>query len=201
MHIGLMRGVRTFPALTDTPVGYVGQALKYVRVNAGEDALEFAAAVAASFLALTDTPADYVGQALKQVRVNAGEDALEFVSASVDGALEWFIDGGGSVITTGIKGTLEVPFDCSIKVGTLLGDQSGSIVIDIWKDTYANYPPTDADSITAAAPLTISSAQKSKDSTLTGWTISLSKGDILYYNVDSVDTFLWVLVSLLVEKS
>lgn len=95
---------------------------------------------------------------------------------------------------------LVVPFDCEITAVTLLADAEGSIVIDVWKDTYANYPPTDADSITASAPPTISSAVKSKDETLTGWTKNLSMGDILRLNVDSVDTIARITLVLTVEK-
>lgn len=98
----------------------------------------------------------------------------------------FIFDGGGSVIQTGIHGDLPVDFSGTIQSVTLLADQSGSIVIDIWKDTYANFPPTDADSITASAEPEISSAVKSQDSTLTGWTTSISAGDILRFNVDSV---------------
>ena len=60
------------------------------------------------------------------------------------------IDGGGSTITTGVKGDVNCDFAFTIVQWALLADQSGSIVIDIWKDTYANYPPTVADTITAA---------------------------------------------------
>jgi hypothetical protein len=74
--------------------------------------------------------------------------------------LTFVIDGGGSAIAAGIKGDLQIPFACAIEQVTLLADQSGSIVIDIWKDTYANAPPTVADSITASAKPTISSAAK-----------------------------------------
>ncbi|GAH61520.1 unnamed protein product, partial [marine sediment metagenome] len=84
--------------------------------------------------------------------------------------ITFIIDGGGSAITTGQKGHLEIPFACTINRVTMLADQSGSIVVDIWKDTYANFPPDNADSITASAPPTITTAQKSQDSTLTGWT-------------------------------
>jgi len=116
-------------------------------------------------------------------------------------SLTFVIDGGGEAITTGEKGHLEIPFACTIKQVTMQADQSGSIVVDIWKDSYANFPPTNADSITASAPPTISSAQKSQDSTLTGWTKSISSGDILAFNVDSCATIQRVTISLLVEKT
>jgi hypothetical protein len=115
-------------------------------------------------------------------------------------AIEFVIDGGGSAITTGVKGYLEIPFACTINRVTLLADQSGSIVVDIWKDTYANYPPVDGDSITASAVPTISSATKSQDTSLSGWTTAISAGDILGFNVDSISTCTRVTVSLKVTS-
>jgi hypothetical protein len=111
--------------------------------------------------------------------------------------LTFVIDGGGSTITTGIKGDLgPIDFACAVNAITMLADQSGSIVVDIWKDTYANFPPTDADSITAAAVPAISSAAKSQDATLTGWTTSISAGDIVRFNVDSVTSIQRLTISL-----
>lgn len=115
--------------------------------------------------------------------------------------LSFVIDGGGSAITTGVKGDLEIPFACTINQATTLADQSGSIVVDIWKDSYANYPPTDADSITASAPPTISSATKAQDATLTGWTTAVAAGDTIRYNVDSATTVTRVVVSLKCTKT
>lgn len=66
---------------------------------------------------------------------------------------------------------------------------SGSCVIDIWKDTYANFPPTVADTITAAAKPTISAATKYSDTTLTGWTTAVTAGDVIKFHVDSTSTF------------
>lgn len=102
------------------------------------------------------------------------------------------IGNGSEVITTGTKttGLVRIP-----SAGTITGWQikscdstptSGSIVIDIWKDTYANFPPTVADSITASAKPTLTSATKAESTTLTGWITSISAGDIFYFNVDSV---------------
>lgn len=127
-------------------------------------------------------------------------DGTAWVDLSTWSTITFVIDGGGATITTGQKGHLRIPFSCTINRVTLLADQSGSIVIDIWKDTYANFPPTDADSITAAAPPTISGAQKSEDSTLTGWTTSIAADDILAFNVDSVASIQRVALSLRVMK-
>jgi len=95
------------------------------------------------------------------------------------------IDGSGSAITTGVKGDIEFPFNATITAVRLLADQSGSIAIDLWKDTYANYPPTIADTIVSATPPTITTATKAQDSTLSGWTKTITAGDIIRYNVNS----------------
>jgi hypothetical protein len=117
-------------------------------------------------------------------------------------AISFFISGGGGPIQTGIKGTLLIPFDCTIVSAVALGDQAGAIVVDIWKDSYANYPPDNSDSITASAPVTISaSGVKSIDSTLTGWDKDIEDGDCLIYNVDSVTSLTWCLITLVVLKS
>ena len=122
-------------------------------------------------------------------------------AVDLDSGINFIIDGGGSVITTGVKGYIEIPFDCTVESVTLLADVSGSIVVDLWKDTYANYPPLDADSITASAVPTITTATKSQDSTLTGWTTTFTKGDIIGYNVDSITTCTRVTLSLKVRRN
>lgn len=116
-------------------------------------------------------------------------------------AIEFIIDGGGSAITTGIQGDLEIPFACTINTWSLLADQSGSIVVDIWKDTYANYPPVVGDTITGSALPTISAATKGQSSTLTGWTTTISAGDTLRYNVNSITTCTRVVLSLKVTRT
>jgi len=111
------------------------------------------------------------------------------------------LDGGGSALTTGVKGDLVVPWNCTITGWTLLADQSGSIVIDVWRDSYANYPPTVADTIAGTEKPTLSSAAKNQDLALSSWTTSLSAGDILRFNVDSVATVQRVTLVLHVTRS
>lgn len=132
----------------------------------------------------------------------SGSDGTLSVNTNVAiGSFGITIDGGGSAITTGLKGDLTVPFACTINSATMMADQSGSIVVDVWKDTYANYPPTVADTITASAKPTISSATKSQDNTLTGWTTSVSAGDTIRFNVDSVTTITRATLSIKCTKT
>jgi hypothetical protein len=116
-------------------------------------------------------------------------------------AIEFVIDGGGAAITAGAKGFIQVPFACTITAARLLADTTGSIVVDIWKDTYANHPPTDAGSITGAAPPAIASGAKSENTGLTGWTTSIDAGDILSFHVDAASAVTRVTVILIVEVS
>jgi len=117
--------------------------------------------------------------------LTVGASSVAVSTAVITKAIGLTIDGGGAPITTGIKADIPVPFACTITGARMLADTSTTSVIDIWKDTYANYPPDNADSITAAAPPTITAAVKSDDTTLTGWTLSVSAGDTLRFNVDS----------------
>lgn len=111
------------------------------------------------------------------------------------------IDGGGAPPTTGVKGYAYVPFGCTITAVTLLADQSGSCVIDIWKIAYASFPPLVANTITASDLPTLSSASHSQDTTLTGWTKSISAGDTLAFNVNSASTLTRVTLTLTVTKT
>lgn len=101
------------------------------------------------------------------------------------------IDGGGFAITTGIKLDAAMPA-CAITEARLLADQSGSIAVSLWKDTYANFPPTVADLIDT---FSISSATKSEE---TGLSLSVTAGDIIRFNVDSCTTITRATLELLI---
>lgn len=120
---------------------------------------------------------------------------------SNEAAFEFFLDGGGTTLTTGIKMWLQAPFAGTITAQRTLADQTGSIVLDIWNDTFANYPPTVADTITAAAKPTIVAGIKDEDETLTGWTVAFAKGDVLYVNIDSITDIQKCLLVLEVTKT
>jgi hypothetical protein len=150
----------------------------------------------------TITTTELANNAVETANITDGHVTVAKLSTGAKtGQITVVIDGGGAEITTGIKGDLEIPIGVTLTAVRMLADQSGSIVVDIWKDTYANFPPTDADSITAAAPPTISTATKSEDTSLTGWTTSVTAGDILRFNVDSVTTIERVTISIRFTKA
>jgi hypothetical protein len=128
-------------------------------------------------------------------------NGTNLVRAESTGTLNYHIDGSGAVIATGIQGDIRIPFGCTITGAYLLADQTGSIVIDLWKDTYANFPPTVADTITASAKPTISSDVKASDTTLTGWTTTVTAGDIIRINVDSCTTIQRCLLVLTFKRT
>jgi hypothetical protein len=115
--------------------------------------------------------------------------------AARSGSITYVIDGAGSVVTTGIKGQLSIPNNCTITGWVITADQSGSAVVDILHSTYSGFPTTS--SIAGTDKPTLSSAQKNQDSALSGWgSTALSAGDILQFDVDSCSTCTRLIVTL-----
>lgn len=116
------------------------------------------------------------------------------------------IDGGGSAITTGLKRRIKIPYDCTLVADSVDGhfwqiglDQSGSIGLDLWMDSYSNYPPTNADRISGTVGSQnprVLSATKGGSGTTTGWTLNLVGGRYLFVYVDSVTTATFCVLSL-----
>lgn len=127
-------------------------------------------------------------------------NAVNYVERYSTAGIIFLTDGGGLPLLAGVKGYLQIPFDCTITGWSLLGDTIGGCVIDIWKDTYANYPPTIADTITGSAKPTISASDKGSSTTLTGWTTSITAGDILAFNVDSATNITKLTITLTVSR-
>jgi hypothetical protein len=121
-----------------------------------------------------------------------------FVKTAIPGQFQIAID----TTTTGFKAPFyRVPYACTITGWELVSDVSGSVVIDLWKDTYANYPPVAGDSITGSAKPTLTAATKATSTTLTGWTTTLAAGDYIGANVDSRTTITNATLTLLLTRT
>ena len=133
------------------------------------------------------------GQVLKATGASAApafEDDIKGISFT--------IDGGGSVITTGIKGVLVVPFACTITAWYIVGDASGSINVDVNRSVFQATPSYS--SIAASAHPLLSSAITNSDTTLTGWTTTLAAQDIIQFEVDGTPTTVKLVTILLKVK-
>jgi hypothetical protein len=108
----------------------------------------------------------------------------------------FIIDGGGVAITSGIKADIHIPFNCKLTQATLLADQSGAIAVDVWIDSYENFPPTDADSQTT--PTIAASGIKFQSDPLD---IDIAANSTVRFNVDSCDTITRCLVALTLVKT
>ena len=132
------------------------------------------------------------GGSANEVLQYDGSQVASFVSNTR--TLNFVIDGGGSAIATGIKGHIVLDGDFTVTGWTVIADQSGSIVVDVNRATYTDFPTTAA--IAGSELPTLSSAQKNEDLTLSTWTTTLSARDVLEFEVDSVATVTRVTVAL-----
>ncbi len=112
------------------------------------------------------------------------------------------IDGAGSPFTTGVKGYIRVPYNCTINSWTLLADQLGSVVIDLWKGSIgsATHPTVSQTICGVSTKPTITNNIQSNGSP-TGWSTTLTTGDYLAFNVDSIDIMFRVTLSIDITRT
>jgi hypothetical protein len=111
------------------------------------------------------------------------------------------LNGAGGQISTGVKGYVTIPYAGTITGWQLVGTPSGSMVVDVWKDTFANFPPTVADTITGSEKPTLSSSTAAEDLALSTWTTGVATGDIMAFNVDSSSTLTNATLTIFITKS
>ena len=81
------------------------------------------------------------------------------------------------------------------------GSGSGSIVIDIWKNSFVNYPPSVAETVAGSEKPTLSSAETAEDLSLTTWTdVSWDAEEWVRFNVDSCSGVQSCTLVLLVDR-
>ena len=109
------------------------------------------------------------------------------------------IDGGGSAVTTGTKGYVEVPYAGTITGWKIISDVSGSAVFDVWKSNAAI--PTNANTITASAKPTLTASQRAASTTLTGWTTGVAVNDVFGFEVESASTITKATLILVIRQT
>lgn len=153
----------------------------------------------ASRVSVIDSDGHYTGADVETI-------LAELATRTAYATIPFFIDGGGVPITTGLKVWVgPIDFAGEIEAGTLLADQEGDVEVDVLTTIVADWDPptvpTSAESITAAAPLVLSSASVSQDTTLTGWTTAFAVGTIFAFEVVSASTITRLEGALKVRKT
>jgi hypothetical protein len=111
------------------------------------------------------------------------------LSSSSLGSFGTSVNNGTNVVTLGQKGYVKMPYPGTITDWSIMANQTGNVVIDLWKTTFAAFPPTVSNSILNGNYLTLSNQQSKLDPILTGWTsTSFLAGDVFTFNILSADT-------------
>jgi hypothetical protein len=121
------------------------------------------------------------------------------LSDKLRGSFGVTVDGAGTVLTTGEKGYAIIPYDGTITGWSVISDQVGDCVMDVWK-TSGGTIPTVSDTITGTEKPTLSSQQINSDLTLTSWITSVSIGDVIAFNIDSVSAITRINLSIYITK-
>lgn len=103
----------------------------------------------------------------------------------ISGSFGITIDGAGSVITSGVKGYVVMPYKAKIIGWSIVGNTSGNCLIDVWKNTTI---PTVSDSITGSEKPNLTAQQINSDNNLTTWNVDINLDDIIAFNVISANT-------------
>ena len=148
----------------------------------------------------TGTP----GAPYASVRVTPSTLATNVVLQSIPAGLEYTIANAGSPLVAGLQSYLTMPYAATITAATLVGSPSGTITIDIWRCTYAQFDggathPVANDSICGSNQLSISSGTKTT-SNLSNWTCSLTQGDIIAFNISNVSGMTQATISLQLSR-
>jgi hypothetical protein len=109
--------------------------------------------------------------------------------------------GGGSALVAPQTAFVYVPYAGTITAATLIADQTGSCVVDVWKVPLASVPATSANSIAASDLPTLSNQIEETDNTLTGWTTTINAGDVIYFHLNSATTVTQLSINLSVSRA
>ena len=82
-----------------------------------------------------------------------------------------------------------------------MGDTTGSISLDLWKDAFSAFPPTSGDTIVASSPPALVSQDHNSDTVLAGWTTTINSDDVVRLHVVSCSGITRICLALEVTAS
>jgi hypothetical protein len=128
----------------------------------------------------------FAGQGVTGLTGVTGADGL---SVGYTGTLNILMDGQGGVLSAGVKADITIPFNINIYKWRLMAGTTGTLLMGIWNDTYANYPPISADAMSAGAtgPYLLGTDILKREATTSGWGSPTGAQDsVVRINIDQI---------------
>jgi hypothetical protein len=115
-------------------------------------------------------------------------------TADLTRTINYIIDSGSISMLPGNKGSVTIDVSGIIESLVILSDQQGDLTIDIKKSNYSTFPTFS--SIVGGVYPQMTNSRKVRDDNLVGWSKSIVAGDILTFDVISVNNINRFLISL-----
>lgn len=126
-----------------------------------------------------------IGNTNEVLTVSGGNPAWVAPTAQIfSPTAVWGDSANTASVVAGTVTYLRVPYSGSVKEWHIVATASCTCSIDVWKATGAL--PTAANSIAASAKPGLTAATTASSSTLTGWAVTITAGDILGFRLDSL---------------
>lgn len=118
------------------------------------------------------------------------------------------MDNGSSVLATGVKGSIQIDFACTIIGWSIIADVAGSLTIEIDKvassapPSAPGIPNTTTDKISASAPISLSSAQSAAVAAagVSTWTTAIAAWDVIQFNLTAATTIKRAVLYILLRE-
>jgi hypothetical protein len=171
----------------------------YVIFNNSSNGQNVIVTCGSSFAGATVTIASSVQRTVFVDGLNAIFEDNESVGSPT--AVEIIVDGGGSIISSGQKGQIYIPYGIKITSWSVMADQSGSITYDVWRNNAA--VPTSSLSIVGAGNMPYLTSQQFNSSSPVGWTsTTLNSGDYIAINATVASSLVTrTLISLIGQRT
>jgi len=114
----------------------------------------------------------------------SGATGVRGIEGGYTGTMNIIVEGGSSAISSGTKGNIRAPFDLTLQNWTVLAEETGTIYFNIYKGTYAAFPPSSKMHPGLTGPHIVNGI-KNQDLDISDWdTTSMGKGEIMRVEVD-----------------
>jgi len=136
---------------------------------------------------------------------NSGDDLFIVAmatTADLTRTINYVVESGSFDMESGIKGEITLDVTGTIDSWMVVSDQPGTLILDIKKSSYNDYPNMTSITGTEKPYLGVingSQQSKNKDEDLTTWNRVLNAGDILQYEVIAVSNIKRFLIALKVH--